>query len=78
MSESRVIVYSKPGTCVQCTAVKRWLDLHKVPYSEENAMDHLEILEETGIKQMPIVKHGNGRFFGGFDINKLQQIAAGS
>lgn len=70
-------VYSKPGKCVQCDAVKRWLDKNHVKYVEKNALDHMEELEETGIRQMPIVVTENGYKFGGFDVVKLQQIKGG-
>lgn len=69
----QIIVYSKPGNCIQCTAVKRWLDSNGISYREENALDHMPTLEATGIRQMPIVDMG-GEYFGGFDVGKLARI----
>lgn len=71
-------VYTKPDNCVQCNAVKRWLDANKVEYEQLNALDHMDYLGNTGIRQMPIVVTENGSAFGGFDVGKLQQIKAGS
>lgn len=73
------IYVKQDGTrCVQCDAVKRWLNANNVPYEEKNALDHMDYLGSIGIRQMPIVVTKEGEAFGGFDIGKLQQIAGGS
>lgn len=74
-TESKIVVYSKPGLCVQCVAVKRWLTENGLDYEERNALEYMDILTPTGIKSMPIVDGGNGNFFGGFDVGKLKRLA---
>lgn len=78
----KVTVYSKPD-CVQCTATKKWLDLHKIPYvsfdvSEDEAA--LEMVKGLGYLQVPVVvvpfNQGETRHWSGFQPGYLAQIQA--
>lgn len=61
-----VTVYSKPN-CVQCTAVKRWLTQHSIPFevldvSEDAAAR--DKIAQLGYRQVPVVMHGEGHWYG--------------
>lgn len=75
-------VYGRPEgykpKCYQCDAVKKWLDKAGVAYEYLDVDDHMEHLDQIGIRQLPVVEVRKGVAFGGFDIGKLQQIAAGN
>ena len=72
-----VTVYSKPN-CVQCTAVKRWLTQHSIPFEvldvSEDAAARAEIAQ-LGYRQVPVVMHGEGHWYG-YDPTRLAQILA--
>lgn len=78
----KLTLYSKPS-CVQCTATKRWLDQHKIPYiafdvSEDEAA--LEYIKGLGYLQVPVVvvpfNQGPTRHWSGFNPLELAQIQA--
>ena len=51
------VIYSSP-TCQPCRAAKRWMQENNVPYTEKDAMEHIEELKELGIRiTLPIIKY---------------------
>ena len=73
-----VKVYSKPR-CVQCNAVKMWLDKNDVAYdvvdvaADEAARDELA---NAGFQGVPVTAIDGMEPFYGFDIEKLQEAEA--
>lgn len=72
-----VTVYSKPN-CVQCTAVKRWLTQHSIPFevldvSEDAAAR--DKIAQMGYRQVPVVTHGDDHWYG-YDPTRLTRILA--
>lgn len=75
-----VTLYSKPG-CVQCTAVKRYLNEHNIDYMTfDVSVDEkaLEVVRGLGYQAVPVtvVPFGQGEstHFYGFDPLKLAEI----
>lgn len=76
-----VVVYSKPG-CVQCNAVYRWLDSHKIRYrivdmsQDEQAFN---MIKDMGYQQAPVViipldYPVKNHHFSGFQPQMLEQL----
>ena len=69
-------VFSTPS-CVQCRAVKRYFDQHKIAYQEIDVTTspQAEALVKTdwGYTQAPVVYY-NFKHFGGFNPDKLAEI----
>lgn len=75
---SPVTVWSKP-MCVQCNAVKRWLDREGIDYEAKDLLDDLEKLTEfqdQGFLQAPIVESRVRETFSGFRPDALEGIRA--
>lgn len=71
-----VIVWSKPS-CVQCNAVKNWLNKNHIEYVEKQLLDDLEALEafkDQGIMRAPIVESNVMDPFSGFRPDLLEAI----
>lgn len=76
-----VVVYSLPN-CVQCKAVYRWLDSHKIRYrivdmsEDEQAAS---MIKDMGYQQAPVVIIPfdfpvSVHHFGGFNVGLLEQL----
>lgn len=68
-------LFSKPG-CVQCNAVARYFDQHKIPYQKVDITESAQgyaLVEQWGYKQVPVVSFDFSHFYG-FDPDKLAEI----
>lgn len=63
--------------CQPCRMAKKFLDAQGVEYEEKKAKDHIDLIAELGYRQAPVIMTDTGEHFYGFNIGKLQQIAAG-
>lgn len=73
---SSITVWSKPA-CVQCNAVKRWLDKNGLAYEEKQLLDHPDVMDEfrdAGFLQAPIVESEHVKTFSGFNTDLLEAI----
>lgn len=71
-----ITVWSLPS-CVQCNAVKRWLQKNEIEYVEKQLMDdlvQLEAFKEQGLMRAPIVESGLVETFSGFRVDLLDKI----
>lgn len=71
-----VVLYSKPG-CVQCNAVKRWLNSHDVDYTIVDVStdeDARQALVAAGFQGVPVTEIGDEDAFYGFDVEKLNAL----
>lgn len=69
------VVYSKPK-CVQCTAVKRWLDKNDFAYDVVDVTQDQEAyqaLVDAGFTGVPVTKIEGLDPFHGFDIKILEE-----
>lgn len=77
--KNSVTVMSKPA-CVQCTAVKRYLNQHDIPYTEVDMTEDdnaLATAKSLGYLQAPVVLVGSGEaqtHFSGFDPGELAKL----
>ena len=55
----RITVYSKPS-CPQCTATKKKLAKHGVPFEELDAREHVPYLKSLGYRGAPVVMVSEG------------------
>lgn len=76
----KITVYSKPG-CVQCTAVKRYLNEHEIDHQVFDVTQDeaaYEVVKGLGYQAVPVtvVPFGQGEatHFYGFDPLKLAEI----
>lgn len=68
-------LYSKNG-CVQCNAILRYFDQHKIPFhliKLEEAPQALDAVKEWGYLTVPVV-YWNLEHFNGFRPDKLEEI----
>ncbi len=68
-------LYSKNG-CVQCNAILRFFDQHKIPFhliKLEDAPEALDAVKEWGYLTVPVV-YWNLEHFNGFRPDKLDEI----
>lgn len=79
MSSQEVTVYSKPS-CVQCTATKRFLDDHDIPFIDGDAVENVEHIRALlPFVQAPIVKVvdtklGTATFWYGHNPDHLNKL----
>ena len=70
VQETKVTVYTMPS-CQPCRMVKRWLDNKGIEYTELEAKDHIEKLNEMGYRQAPVTVLPDGSSFYGFNLGAL-------
>jgi len=72
-----VKIYSKPN-CPSCTATYKFLEKLGVNYTSfdiEKDEDARERAFSTGLKQLPIIEHGN-KVWSGFNPTMLESLSA--
>ena len=66
-------VYSAGPSCQQCTAVKRWMTKRGIQFEEVPASDYVDMLQELGYSQAPVVIVDDTIHFYGFDPDRLER-----
>jgi len=70
-----IVIYTSP-TCHKCKAVKDFLRENKIEFKEINALENMEkmreIVEKTGLTNLPIIEM-NGEIFSVENIEELKE-----
>lgn len=79
MTEPEITLYTTPG-CSACAAVKRYLDLKGLAYTEKDVSRNEAWIDEmkclSGVRIAPVTVIGDKSFYGTFDQQRPQLEAA--
>ena len=75
-----ITLFTRNG-CPQCRMTKRYLDTHKIPFTEHNINEepqYIDYLQQKGFQQVPVLEADGLDSFSGFRPDALKQLAVWS
>ena len=72
-----ITLFTRNG-CPQCRMTKRYLDTHKIPFTEHNINEepqYIDYLKQKGFQQVPVLEADGLDSFSGFRPDALKQLA---